>query len=325
MNRDRSGWFLAWGAGGDGRRGPVAIGEVGVGDLAEAGEGVVELVHAPFAEVGGPARLRLGHGAVGFLLVVAPFWLTAWGQQRVPASVAAVVTATIPLFTFAFALTVLRQRPHRVAVTGLLVGAAGVVVLSGVGRASIGSAFVTGLVALLVAKASYGLGYVYIRRYLSTHPPVQVAAGSQLAAAAMLLPVLAGGRDPLVTFRAFTAGQALCLLVLGCVGTGAAQLLNYHNITRLGPTTASLATYLIPPIGLCAGVLFLGERLTASLPVGGVLILAGLYLIRRLPPTSADRPAPPEPVGRTTSPGARLRLAGDSQPAPAAAPRRPRG
>jgi drug/metabolite transporter (DMT)-like permease len=167
-----------------------------------------------------------------------------------------------------------------------------VVVLSGAGTVGVGLGLLSGVAALLVAKAAYGYGYIYIRRRLPAQSPVQVAACSQLAAAAMLTPALATGRDPVTALAALTPLQGLCLILLGAVGTGAAQLLNYRNITALGPTTASLATYLIPPIGVAAGVLLLGEHLTTRLPLGAALILVGIYLARHRCPAACTDSSP---------------------------------
>ena len=52
----------------------------------------------------------------------------------------------------------------------------------------------------------------------------------------------------------------MAILVLGVVGTAIAYLLFFHLIQTAGPTYATLVTYLVPPIALAYGAIFLGER-----------------------------------------------------------------
>jgi drug/metabolite transporter (DMT)-like permease len=51
----------------------------------------------------------------------------------------------------------------------------------------------------------------------------------------------------------------MAILVLGFVGTAIAYLLFFALIQRAGPNYATLVTYLVPPIALFYGAVFLGE------------------------------------------------------------------
>jgi drug/metabolite transporter (DMT)-like permease len=68
------------------------------------------------------------------------------------------------------------------------------------------------------------------------------------------------------------------VLALGIPGTAIAYLLFFGLITGAGAAYASLVTYLIPPIALAYGAIFLGERFGASAFGGLALILAGVAL-----------------------------------------------
>jgi drug/metabolite transporter (DMT)-like permease len=67
-------------------------------------------------------------------------------------------------------------------------------------------------------------------------------------------------------------------VVLGVVGTAAAYLLFFALIRGAGPAYAALCTYLIPPIALAYGAIFLGEHFGATAFVALVVILAGVAL-----------------------------------------------
>ena len=56
----------------------------------------------------------------------------------------------------------------------------------------------------------------------------------------------------------------MAILVLGFVGTAIAYLLFFELIQRAGANYATLVTYLVPPIALAYGAIFLGERFGAT-------------------------------------------------------------
>jgi drug/metabolite transporter (DMT)-like permease len=68
------------------------------------------------------------------------------------------------------------------------------------------------------------------------------------------------------------------VVVLGVPLLGFAYLLFFALITGPGAAYASLVTYLIPPIALAYGAIFLGEHFGALAFGGLVLILGGVAL-----------------------------------------------
>ena len=68
------------------------------------------------------------------------------------------------------------------------------------------------------------------------------------------------------------------VLALGIPGTALAYLLFFGLITGAGAAYASLVTYLIPPIALAYGAIFLGERFGFAAFGGLALILGGVAL-----------------------------------------------
>ncbi len=85
--------------------------------------------------------------------------------------------------------------------------------------------------------------------------------------------------------------------MLGTVCTAVAYLIFFTIIARAGAGYAALVTYLVPPVALGYGAIFLDEGIGASALVGLVLILAGVTLgtrgvvRRRRPATAAEAPA----------------------------------
>jgi drug/metabolite transporter (DMT)-like permease len=50
-------------------------------------------------------------------------------------------------------------------------------------------------------------------------------------------------------------------------------------IYEIGPSRTSMVTYMFPLVGVLLGIIFLGEHLSWQVVVGGLLILAGIYIV----------------------------------------------
>ncbi|HKF00086.1 MAG TPA: DMT family transporter [Actinomycetes bacterium] len=226
-----------------------------------------------------PGREHWFHVTVlGVLMSVIPFSLIAWGEERITSALASVLNAATPLFAAAAAAVLLGERLRPPQLAGLGVGFAGVAVVAGVGGGDLAASSLLGSLAVLGAAASYGTGFGYVQRFLSGLTPTQMAAGP-LAAATV---VLAAPTAVAVIRQGVQLSplRVVCVLALGCLGTGYALMLNYRTVKELGPTTASLVTYLVPVVGVTAGVLVLGEPFSFRLILGGLLIVLSVALVQ---------------------------------------------
>lgn len=217
---------------------------------------------------------------VATLMNAVPFLLFAYGETEVSSLLAGILNATTPLLTLLFSLIVLPvERPTGARVAGLLVGFAGVVVVlapwGGLGRGSL-----LGALACLGAASCYGLGFPYMRRFLSGRPESAVAISTAQIAigVVLLLPSTLLGSLPDSAPGLDAWGSSLAL---GALGTGVAYILNFNVIRTAGAQTASTVTYIVPIFAVIFGVLLLGEDITWHEPVGGALILLGVTLANR--------------------------------------------
>nr|BAL52564.1 hypothetical conserved protein [uncultured prokaryote] len=209
---------------------------------------------------------------------VVPFLLIAWSEQHIDSGLASVLNATTPFFTVVFAVLAFRTESLTVAKTaGLVLGFLGVAVLSGADLAAVRTASAQAELAVLASSACYGLGFAYARRFLRG-APLALAASQIAVAAVLLLP------PSLVLVDRATlqpSGSAvLAVAVLGVLGSGLAYVLYYRLIGSAGAVVASLATYLMPPVGVTLGWLVLGEPVGWRLLAGVVLILAGMAAVQ---------------------------------------------
>jgi drug/metabolite transporter (DMT)-like permease len=79
----------------------------------------------------------------------------------------------------------------------------------------------------------------------------------------------------------WSPGPFFSLLALGTLGTGVAYVLTVMAAGRVGATKASATAFLIPPVALLLGVLVRGEHVAAVSLLGGLVCLAGAWLMRR--------------------------------------------
>jgi drug/metabolite transporter (DMT)-like permease len=218
-----------------------------------------------------------GHLAVvSLLLCILPFTLFAWAEQEISSGLASIYNATTPLTTLAFAMLVLStERLTRDRGLGLGFGFVGVLVI--VGPWSIGSEG-SGLVpqlACLAATTSYGLAFVYLRRFVTGHGvPAVTVAFIQVTSGAVIMLLFA----PLVAGTAvkLTSSVVLSMVALGAVSTGLAYVWNTNVVEAWGAANAAAVTYLTPVVGVVLGILVLGEPLTWNQPVGACLVITGI-------------------------------------------------
>ena len=215
---------------------------------------------------------------VGIVNSALPFVLFGVAALAIDSGLSAVLNATAPLWGAVVAALWLGERLTASRAAGLAVGFAGVVLLAW-DKASLrpgehGVSAAVAIAACLAATLCYGFGANYARARLQGTAPMAIAAGSQLAAAAVLaVPGAWMWPAQMPGPRSWAAVAALAALC-----TGLAYLLYFRLIARLGASRAISVTYLIPLFGMAWGALILGERVTPAMVVGGAVVLAGTAL-----------------------------------------------
>ena len=214
---------------------------------------------------------------LGLTNVAIPFFLISWGEQSIDSAVAAILDATVPLFTILIAHYLLHDDKMTVPkVTGLLIGFAGVVVLMSkdIGASS---SSVLGQLAVVLACIFYSGSNVYARKTTEDTPAILRSAGPLLSATVIMwLATFFVERPVKIPHLGVTW---IALLFLGVLGSGLAFVLSYYLLHEIGPTRTSMVTYLFPIGGVILGVIFLGEKLSWQLLAGSVLVIASLAVV----------------------------------------------
>ena len=222
-------------------------------------------------------RHRRFYLVVGGTIIALPFALYAFAAMHAPASLLSIVNSTSPIFGLVWSAAFGDERITARKIAGLALGVAGVTLVTRPADAAGDPLLGWAIAASLFACTAYGLTGVLIKRMQDGVSSRAMAAGNQLAAALVLIPLL-----PFLPPVAAPSGLVVAnVLALAVLASGVAFVLYFRLITDIGATRALTVTYLIPLFGVLWGWLFLGETLPAAALAGGILILGGTLLVTR--------------------------------------------
>jgi len=214
---------------------------------------------------------------IGTVNIALPFALYSYAAMHAPASLLSIVNSTAPIFGLAWSAAFGDERVTSRKAAGLVLGIAGVALIVRLPAGELAPQLGWALAAALAACCAYGITGVLMKRFSGGASPRGMAAGNQLAAALVLLPLLPV-LPPLATPTPLVIANLVAPAVLA---SGVAFLLYFRLIADVGATRALTVTYLIPLFGVLWGWIFLGETLPAAALAGGALIVAGTALVTR--------------------------------------------
>lgn len=206
-----------------------------------------------------------------------PFSFFAWGEQTVPSNTAAVLNATLPIWTMLIGMAVHRTRMGIMTILGVLIGFTGVamVVYSRTSDPVPGQGNLTlGIVVILMATLGYAIATTIAKAKLQGLDPIGLATAQLSLAACMLAPVAAITRHP----SHITWPPVLAILVLGFAGSGIAYFLYFNLLAHIPATHVVAVTYLLPVWGLFWGWVA-HERIAPLAYAGLVVVITGLVLM----------------------------------------------
>ncbi|MGW0535737.1 EamA family transporter [Streptomyces sp. NPDC003032] len=215
---------------------------------------------------------------LGLLNFGAFFPLLFFGAYRLPGGVASTISAVMPLLVAGFGIGVLKVRPTRRTLAAGLVGVVGVGLLVLRGSAAIDA---TGIIAMLAATTLMALAVVLSKRWGRPEGVSLLAlTGWQLTAGGLVLAPIALTAEGLPDH--FTGDNLAGYAYLGIIGTAIAYALWFRGIERLPASSVSFLGLTNPVVATLAGLLLLGQTLTAW-QVGGLALVLTSVLLGQAP------------------------------------------
>lgn len=217
------------------------------------------------------ARTWLSFLAMGLTNSAIPFMLIAMGQTRIDVGLAAILIATVPIFTLALAhvLTDDKTTPRKAA--GTLLGFAGIVLLIGPAALTGFASGVAGQLMVIGAALCFAITQILVKRHRGG-TAVANAACSLACSALWTVPLALLVEEP--WHAAPTLGAVGAMLALGVLSTGLSHLVFFLLIKSTGPSFVTLNNFIAPPVGVAWGILLLGENppWTAYVALGVILL-----------------------------------------------------
>ncbi len=224
----------------------------------------------------------------GVLLWTGGNGLVMFAERNLASGYSALVMGMVPIWVALSELVRTRRAPL-VLWGGLAVGIGGLVVLTLPGLQG-SESNAGGILALVAASACWAAGLVLQRQKLLTPNPVTSSAWQQVFGGAGFLLVSILTREPLPHPDALALGGFGYLVVVGSL----LAFTSFIMATRLLPITlVTTYSYVNPIVAVLLGALVLGEAITLSTVVGGILLLvgvAGVIMGNRTGQPSADEP-----------------------------------
>ena len=229
---------------------------------------------------------------VGTLLLAGGNGGVSVGERSVPSGLAALLVATVPLWLILIDRILNGTRIGVLALAGLLAGVIGVGFLAGpfgggtehagAGHGGAGGSPGTGIVIILLASVSWASGTIASRRVPLPSRPLLATAMQMLAGGVVLL-AAAAVTGEFSRFHPSQVSAASWLALAYLIGPGSIIAFSAYMVAVRRLPTAIVATYAYvnPIIAVFLGATFLGEALTASMLVGGALIVVAVALVVR--------------------------------------------
>lgn len=217
----------------------------------------------------------------GFGLTFCTFAALYWAEQYISSGLASVLSATGPAFILLLQAGVSRIRIPKIALTGTLIGTAGVALLLLPGaEGTHGKMWLIAGLVVVAGEIGYASGALLAKHASAKLPeasPISLNAAQMMHGGWMLLllSLLAERGHAGVT----DYSQALLsLLYLTLIGSMAGHTLFYWLVSRTHPVFPTTWLYVSPFIALALGARLYGEPLHWNAAVGSLVVLAGVLL-----------------------------------------------
>ena len=215
---------------------------------------------------------------IGFINLVAPFFLIAYGVQSVQSNLAAILMSTTPLSSTILGHFYTKNEKFNLIKTfGILIGFSGIIFLFSDNLMINENNFISALLILL-GSTCYVVGGVLTLK-ISKKRNENVTGSILIWATIILIPLVFIIEQPWNIVPRLDS--TISVIYLGIVSTGIAWLLRFRILVTNGLIFQSQVSYLIPIFGTILSFIFLKELITIKVLVSLIAVSAGIYFVRK--------------------------------------------
>jgi drug/metabolite transporter (DMT)-like permease len=215
---------------------------------------------------------------IGFVNLVLPFFLIAYGVKSVQSNLAAILMSTTPLSSTILGHFFTKNEKFNIAKTfGILIGFSGIVYLFSDNLLINDSNFISALLILL-GSTCYVIGGILTLK-ISKKKNENVTGSILIWAVLILIPFVYFIEKPWNLVP--SVESTISVVYLGMVSTGVAWLLRFKILKDNGLIFQSQVSYLIPIFGTILSYIFLKEIITPKVLVSLLAVVVGIYFVKK--------------------------------------------
>jgi len=215
---------------------------------------------------------------IGFINLVAPFFLISYGVKSVQSNLAAILMSTTPLSSTVLGHFFTKNEKFNFIKTfGILIGFSGIIYLFSDNLLINDNNFISAL-SILLGSTCYVIGGVLTLK-ISKKKNENVTGSILIWAVIILIPLVIFIEKPWTLNPSLDS--TISLIYLGMVSTGLAWLLRFRILKNNGLIFQSQVSYLIPLFGIILGYVFLKEIITPKIIISLTAVLIGLYFVKK--------------------------------------------
>jgi drug/metabolite transporter (DMT)-like permease len=215
---------------------------------------------------------------IGFVNLVVPFFLIAYGVKSVQSNLAAILMSTTPLSsTILGHFFTKREKFNFVKTFGILIGFSGIVFLFS-DNLLINDTNFTSALLILLGSTCYVIGGVLTLK-ISKKKNENVTGSILIWAVLILLPFVYFIEKPWNSVP--SVDSTVSVIYLGMVSTGVAWLLRFKILKENGLIFQSQVSYLIPIFGTILSYIFLKEVITPKILISLLAVVVGIYFVKK--------------------------------------------
>ena len=215
---------------------------------------------------------------IGFINLVAPFFLIAYGIKSVQSNLAAILMSTTPLSSTVLGHFYTKHEKFNLTKTiGILIGFSGIIYLFSDNLLIDENNFLSALLILL-GSTCYVIGGVLTLK-ISEKKNENVTGSILIWAVIILIPFVVLMEQPWNSMPRLDS--SISVIYLGLVSTGIAWLLRFKILINNGLIFQSQVSYLIPIFGTILSYVFLKELITFKVLISLIAVIIGIYFVKK--------------------------------------------
>jgi drug/metabolite transporter (DMT)-like permease len=215
---------------------------------------------------------------IGFINLVAPFFLIAYGVKSVQSNLAAILmSSTVLSSTVLGHFYTKNERFDLTRTIGVLIGFSGIIYLFSDNLLITENNFISALLILLGATCYVVGGLLTLK--ISKKKNENVTGSILIWATIILIPLVSLIEQPWNSTPRLDS--TISVIYLGLVSTGVAWLLRFKILTTNGLIFQSQVSYLIPIFGTILSYIFLDEIITNKVLIALMAVVLGIYFVKK--------------------------------------------